>query len=292
MATEHQERIDIHTDPRIVHEHVLRYRFALPALEESDVWLDLGCGRGLGAAEALAGAHRPARTLLVDRDDEALKAAREALGADVVDALRIDLSSEQEVAELEQLALRSLDGRRACVTCFEVIEHLDDFVPLVGLLRRIAGAGEVTVVLSVPNDAFWSIHNPHHRTMWSGEAFDEFRMLLPDDAVLAHQYALAGSSVQPLGSSTEMRSHVLPIEIRESGTPTHYLLAFGASAGRLQGVARLTQVDLDAQRAWERQREANLAWLRQREEDLLYYESEARRLAQELDALRTATSAT
>lgn len=288
----HQERIDIHTDPRIVREHVLRYRFALPVLRESDAWLDVGCGLGLAAAAALDSHPRPDRTLLVDRDGESLEAARVALDADTGDALEVDLASEPDVARLEKIVLDAFDGRRACITCFEVIEHLDDFVPLIGLLRRCVEGVGATVVLSVPNDSFWPMHNPHHKTIWGGDAFEEFRTLFPEDTLVAHQFALAGSCLQPLGSSHEERSHLLPVEIREGGSPTHYVIAWGPSAAALQAVAGLEQVDLDAQRAWERQRDANLEWLRQREEDLLYHEREAKRLSEELEALRATSAAT
>lgn len=290
MATGHQERIDIHTDPRIVHEHVLRYRFALPAIAESDVWVDLGCGGGLAGAAALDGAAPPKQTLLVDIDTESLKVAKTVIGG-TAETRRVDLATEDGIADLEPLLLTALEGRSGCLTCFEVLEHLNDFVPFVGLLRRVAELPEVTVVMSIPNDSFWSMHNPHHKTSWSGDAFEEFKRLLPADIRVAHQTALGGSCVQPLDGSSDGPTYELSVKIREDGVPTHHLLALGAMAQGLSGVAKIEQVDLDAQRAWERQRDADLEWLRQREEDLVYYETEAKRLAQELEAMRAANSA-
>src|SRR5436190_1252429 len=64
----------------------------------------------------------------------------------------------------------------------------------------------VDVVLSVPNDAFWAIQNPHHQTMWSEGAFEELRRLLPESAVVMRQVALAGSAVVPLDSEGEGRA--------------------------------------------------------------------------------------
>ena len=80
------------------------------------------------------------------------------------------------------------------VTCFETLEHLESFVPLVELLIEL-GARGYTVVLSVPNDAFWSIENPHHRTMWGEGAVRGAARLLPGDHVALEQVALAGSAI-------------------------------------------------------------------------------------------------
>ena len=61
----------------------------------------------------------------------------------------LDLSRD----DARRRVARALAGRDGvCITCFELIEHLDNFAPLVRFLIERAEAG-ATVVLSVPNDA-------------------------------------------------------------------------------------------------------------------------------------------
>lgn len=282
-----EERIDTHSDSALVLEHVARYRFAAPVVASSDLWIDLGCGTGVAAVEALA-AGRPDRIVLVERDSAALQAARQAVSIGDVEPLRLDLASCDDLDTLEQHATTA--PMAGCITCFEVIEHLEDFAPLVRMLVRLASDHDFTIVLSAPNDSFWSMHNPHHKTIWGGGAFEEFRALLPEDQLVAHQLALRGTCIQSLGGGDEV-SLALSTRVSTSAVPTHYLVAFGPAAARLEPVAGLTQADLDEQRAWERQRDSDLAWLRQREGDLAYYEREAKRLQKELDDLRQADSA-
>jgi hypothetical protein len=116
-------------------------------------------------------------------------------------------------------------------------------------------------VLSVPNDAFWAIEDPQHQTMWSEEAFEELRRLLPAGAVVLRQVALAGSVVVPLdphgGSRAELDTHVTVDA--GAAVPTHMLAAFGPRAGRLATTAGVGPVDLDGQRRWERERETAAA---------------------------------
>lgn len=268
-----EERIDTNSDPRLVLEHVARYRFAAPAVTRGDLWIDLGCGAGVAAREALAG-RIPDRVVLVEKDPVALSAARDALPGSGVEALELDLASSRGLEELERhLSLGAVPG--ACVTCFEVIEHLDDFSTLIAALVRLAAEHSMTVVLSVPNDSFWSMHNPHHRTMWGGEAFEEFRALLPADHLVAHQLSLGGTCIVPR-TGVESASFAPGVDATTQAVPSHYIVAFGAAASTLEPVAGLVQADLDQQRAWERQREADLA----------YYAAEVERLQAELDDLR------
>jgi hypothetical protein len=148
------------------------------------------------------------------------------------------------------------------VTCFEVVEHLANFVPLVSMLSALAEEGAATVLLSVPNDAFWAIDNPHHLTMWSEGAFDELRGLLPAGAVVARQVALAGSAVVPVsGDGSASAQLSVDVAVDAAGAvPTHLLVAFGPQASAIVATADVRQTDLDAQRRWEREREADLAY--------------------------------
>ena len=83
------------------------------------------------------------------------------------------------------------------------------------------------------------------------------RIRLPEDHVVLHQVSLQGSATVPESDGTlEM-----PVAAR-AGTdavPTHYLMAFGPRARELRPAAGVAQVDLEAQRRWERQRESDLA---------------------------------
>jgi hypothetical protein len=140
------------------------------------------------------------------------------------------------------------------VTCFEVIEHLEDFVPLITMLVELE-AGGATVVLSVPNDAFWNMRNPYHLAKWGEGAMAELRSVLPESHIVLHQVALSGSAVVP--ERAEERLDVA-VHVQATGPPTHFIVAMGAQADRVRPGAQVAQVDVAAQRSWDRQREAHL----------------------------------
>jgi hypothetical protein len=173
--------------------------------------------------------------------------------------LAADLNDPVDVERVRARLLAD-DAPRA-VTCFEVVEHLRTFVPLVEMLAKLATDEDTTVLLSVPNDAFWALENPYHETMWGEGAFDELRRMLPEGTVLVRQVALQGSGIVPLDSedpqntSTDVRLH------GEGAVPTHFLAVMGPRAAELTAEAAVAQVDLDEQRRWERQRESDLAFL-------------------------------
>ena len=249
--TDWQERITRDTRPAIRVEHQLRYAAAAPIVAAAPVWCDLGCGSGIAAADAL-GAAELGRVVLVDTDEGALETAGRELRAREVQRIVADLATEEGV----RAARAAIGAEPATVTCFEVIEHLTDFVPLVDALVELAGEGG-TVVLSVPNDAFWALENPYHHTMWGEGAFEELRRLLPEGAVVAHQVPLAASHIALQDGA--VRVDVPPIEVRADAVPSHFLCAFGAHADLLTSRALAHPADLDGQRRWERQRESNMA---------------------------------
>ena len=234
MAT-WQERITHETDPAIRVEHDLRYRYAAPAIAGAKLWCDLGCGNGVAAA-----AGRPedfdGEILLVDVDAGALQAAaREVEGAHTLQA---NLNDPEDVAKVAA----SLKGKGTVVTCFEVIEHLETFVPLVEMLESLKHA---IVILSVPNDAFWTTENPHHKTMWGQGAFAELQSLLPAGHIVAPQVQLSGSVIG---------------QDDDGLIPTHFLASWGGAG--LQNVREVVAADLDAQRDWTRRRESDLSFYR------------------------------
>jgi hypothetical protein len=191
---------------------------------------------------------------LVDVDEVAVGEAARALG-DGAAAIVADLSAAEGLC-----TARAAIDDGAIVTCFETVEHLPMFGPLLELLVELAERREVTVVMSVPNDAFTGVQNPHHTTVWGEGAVEELRGLLPDGYVLAHQLALAGSV---LAVDEEPHSHTIDVTAAAAGAAaTHLVAAFGPRAGELAGTAAVAQVDQRGQRAWERRRSADLAFYR------------------------------
>ena len=256
-----QERITRDTKPSIRVEHDLRYAAAAPFVAGAPTWCDLGCGTGVAAADAL-GDTQLARVVLVDADADALDQAGRDLQARDVVRVQADLATDEGVAAV-RAALG--DGEPGAITCFEVIEHLKTFVPLVGALVELAEAGW-TVVLSVPNDAFWALENPYHETMWGEGAFDELRRLLPAGAVVAHQVPLDGSHLVVEGAEGPLA--LPPVQPRPDAVPSHFIAAFGPRADELASRALAIPSDLDGRRTWERQRESTLAVLEAELEEL------------------------
>ena len=118
-------------------------------------------------------------------------------------------------------------GDRCVVTCFEVVEHLATFVPLLEWSTALARARTATFVISVPNDAFWSIQNPHHHTSWSEGAFEELRRLLPPEQTLLRQVAVAGSAVVDWESTARARYELAVAVGGPEAVPTHFIAAYG-----------------------------------------------------------------
>ena len=249
---EWQERITQETHPSIRIEHELRYAAMAPLVREAGVWLDLGCGAGVAAAAALAG-EGPQTAVLVDASADALQEATHTVPAGEVVPVVADLASDEGLAAV-RAALG--DARGGCATCFEVIEHLESFVGVLELLVELATERDFTVMLSVPNDAFWPIESPWHKTMWGEGSFEELRRLLPADHVVVKQVPLQGSSLVPDGAEPATPPD---LAAREEAVASHFLAVFGPRSARLAPRSAVVQADLAEQRRWERQREANLA---------------------------------
>jgi 2-polyprenyl-3-methyl-5-hydroxy-6-metoxy-1,4-benzoquinol methylase len=258
------ERVDRGTSPVILHEHVLRYAFAMPLINGSSVWVDLGCGTGAAAAEALQGAYR-GRLILVDNDPTALDLAQREFHADELVSLEADLSDPAELSRVEEALSQGGPDAHRCITCFEVIEHLDNFEPLIGHLVNLAETKACTVSLSVPNDAFSGVDNPYHETVWGEASVEELRSVLPKTHVFGAQYSLSGSCIQ---LPEEPTRHQINVDVAADGVPSHYLLAFGPRATEVTSAAAVTQIDLDEHRAWERRREADLDYYQQWADEL------------------------
>jgi 2-polyprenyl-3-methyl-5-hydroxy-6-metoxy-1,4-benzoquinol methylase len=275
-----QERITRETEPAVRVEHDLRYRLAEPLILGARTWCDLGCGNGVAAADALGGAFR-GQAVLVDLEQPAVEAAAAEIGVADTVALTADLSQPEDLARVRE-ALTGGDGPRV-VTCFEVIEHLRTFVPLVELLSELAEDGDATVLLSVPNDELWALENPYHETMWGEGAFAELRSVLPEGTVVARQVELRGSAVAPEGGGGEVE---VVVDVPDERAPTHFVAALGPQASAIHLHAAVSAVDLDERRRWEREREAGLAYLAEVQRQNDAFREELQGHYAELDARR------
>jgi SAM-dependent methyltransferase len=249
-----QERITHETEPAIRVEHDLRYRYAQPAIAGAKLWCDLGCGSGVAAAAAAPEGFE-GEILLVDVDPVALGAAADELKG--ARTLQADLSNPEDIAKVAA----ELTGKGTVVTCFEVIEHLETFVPLVEMLESLKGA---TIVMSVPNDAFWATENPHHRTMWGEGAFAELQSLLPEGHAVVSQLQLNGSAIA---------------EDADGRVPTHFIACWGGDVP--PAVRDVVPTDLDEQRDWVRRRESDLAFYRAAYDQVLKEKDELTALVRE-----------
>jgi SAM-dependent methyltransferase len=269
-----EERITRDTSPAIRIEHRVRYAIAAPIVAAAPVWADLGCGNGIAAREAL-GDRLPEGVLLVDNSEEALAQAPRELDTKALTTLQADLTSSEDLDRIrQQLVAEGVRG--GCVTAFEVVEHLTSFVPLIELLVELDERHGFTSVLSVPNDAFWSVENPFHVTTWGEGAFEELRRVLPAEHVVAHQHALQGSV--GVIENGDREPETVAVEPAAVPVPTHFLVAFGPAAARLRGAAAVAGADLVEQRRWERQRDSNYAHLQARERT--HYEELKKRIAE------------
>jgi SAM-dependent methyltransferase len=250
-----QERITHETAPSIRAEHDLRYIAAAPLILAAGSWADLGCGNGIAAAAAL-GEKRPGHAVLVDVDPRAVELAAAELAIPSAATMVADLTDRGNLEEIGRLLLSG--PPEPIVTCFEVVEHLSSFLALLEWAGEMARTHRTTFLISVPNDAFWTIQNPHHLSAWGEGAFEELRRLLPAEQTLLRQVALSGSALLDWDANPT----AYPVEMALGGpatVATHFLAAFGPRHGDLARSALAVQSEMLEQRRWERQRENDLA---------------------------------
>ncbi len=250
-----QERITHDTAPAIRAEHALRYATAAPLILASGTWADLGCGNGIAAAAAF-GDDRPQQALLVDVEQEVVASAARELGIAATEQLAGDLTDGADLERIGAFLVRS--AGEPVITCFEVVEHLSTFLPLLEWARTMAQDRRCTFLVSVPNDAFWSMRNPHHLTSWGEGAFEELRRLLPAEQTLLRQVAISGSALCDWQATTDRFS--TEVEVGGDGTvATHFIAAFGPRHRDVSRSAIAVQTAMLEQRRWERERESALA---------------------------------
>jgi hypothetical protein len=275
--TDWQERITAGSDPSVRAEHTLRYFVAAPIVGGAATWCDLGCGTGLAATWATDGPFG-GRLVLVDLDEPSVVEAAAQLQAAAVTPLAADLNDAGSRAAVRAAILDGPAPR--AITCFEVLEHVRDLPAVVELLVELATEHDTTVVLSVPNDAFWAIENPYHETMWSAAAFAELCAMLPADHVFAQQLPLRGSRITVRDGVTAQPGDIEP---HDGAVASHFIAAFGPATARLRGAATIFEADQRGERRWSRERESYLAYL----ETVLESERTATRaMAAEMDDWR------
>ena len=155
--------------------------------------------------------------------------AARALAALEPRTLVADLSTDDGLAALDE-AIGPTDGQRVAITSMETVEHLDRPMAFVQWLRDQAERRGADVVLSVPNDAFWAMENPFHKTMWGEGAFEELRRLLPDHLAAA-QFPINGSYI----AAGKQSGHTVDVvtDVSSARVPSHFLAAFGPRRDRL-----------------------------------------------------------
>ncbi|HWH96002.1 MAG TPA: hypothetical protein VNT03_19220 [Baekduia sp.] len=238
----------------------LRYAYAAPLLRDAALWVDLGCGTGVAAGAALRGLPLPRRAILVDVEPDALAEAPREVGVESVSTVRSDLETAEGAGAVRD-AIREADAEGpVVVTCLDVLHQLADFTVAVELLLELGEAA--TVLLSVPEDAFGALDDPHRRSAWSAGAAEELRRLLPAGAIAARQVPVRAAAIVA-GDDAES-APLGAVAIAGDQPAAHRLLAFGSGASRLAPVALARAADLDAERADARRRESDLAYLEAR----------------------------
>jgi 2-polyprenyl-3-methyl-5-hydroxy-6-metoxy-1,4-benzoquinol methylase len=147
LTTLEEERIVPWGEPGLVAWHLARYRFALPIVAGKRV-MDFGCGEGYGSALL---AERAGEVVGVDYSPAAVRHAsstyvRRNLRFQVGDAAALDASL----------------GRFDVITCFEVLEHVEDQDAVLARFAVLLDpAGKL--VLSTPN---MLVEVPFERFVW------------------------------------------------------------------------------------------------------------------------------
>lgn len=215
-------------------EHVSRYVYA-SGLARGRRVLDVGCGCGYGSYRlALGGA---VSVLGADVSEEAIGFASEryrhpALRFRVADAARMEVGDRFDL-----------------VTCFEMIEHVDD-APEV--LRRIAGAmsGDGVLLVSTPNKDLYvggdgGGTNRFHRREYTR---DEFRDLLerhfPHVAVWGQHWAESIVVLPPEAGGSGVTAELLEDDgsgggALSLGDPLYFVAVCAASEGGLRAATEL-----------------------------------------------------
>jgi hypothetical protein len=186
----------------------LRYAYVSPLLGGTAVWADLGTGAP----------RTPDRVPPPDAD-LATAAGVASLAAALADA--------------------------TVITCFDVLDGLDEIAPLLDWL--VSRHADATVVLS---------------TAGSPNQVEELRRLVPTDAVVARHVPIRAAAIVPDGAADA--PPLGAVAVSADAPAVEHLLAFGPEAHRLASVSAAHAADLTAERADARRAAADLAYLEAR----------------------------
>lgn len=165
------------SDQLVEVEHLSRYWWAARFAADRVV-LDAGCGVGYGS-EALASA-----------------GARRVVGVDVAkEMLEAVADRMPETVELRRADVRELPFENdtfGLVTCFEVIEHVEERDRVLDELARVAAA-DALVLVSSPNRDVYVPGNPHHVHEYLPEELREALARRFRHVTLVRQHSAAAS---------------------------------------------------------------------------------------------------
>lgn len=165
-------------------DHVARYRWAARYLNETGQnrrVLDLGCGVGYGAY--ILATEAKCEVVAVDASSQAIGYALEHYSDDRITYGIRDLT--------KPLVDRFFFDPYTAVVAFEIIEHLENPIPLLKMALRLASEG--CVLLSVPNESGFPLRTPerpnglkfHHRHYTRDDLVDLLRAAgITDDDVV------------------------------------------------------------------------------------------------------------
>jgi SAM-dependent methyltransferase len=175
-------------------DHVARYEWAASVLRPGSYVIDVGCGIGYGSKILAEAGHR---VLAIDVDEETIAYAREHYAHERI---------EYMVGAFEDLHL----PQAGAAVCFEVIEHVQDPLPM---LRDLRGAVD-TLLASVPNeDVFpWKDYAFHFRHYTK----EQFQQLLTDAGFQPSVWLGQEGPESPVAVGVNGRT-LLALAIRDEG---------------------------------------------------------------------------
>ena len=175
-------------EPDLWNEHLARYLFAARLAGRKRV-LDIGCGTGYGAAELARSAQS---VTAFDISPQAIAMARQACPLPNLQFL---------AASAEAIPLR--ESNFQLITCFEVIEHVNEWHRLLHEAHRLlVRSGQF--IVSTPNRVYYSETreqtgpNPFHVHEFDFEEFREALTAVFPSVTLYVQNHVAGLSFQPV----------------------------------------------------------------------------------------------
>jgi len=210
-------------DVDLWNEHLARYLFAARLARRRRV-LDMGCGAGYGASEL---AHTAATVTGIDVSPEAVALARSSYTAPNLKFLAASAT-----------ALPFPDASFDLITCFEVIEHLDDWRLLLESARRLLAPGAQFIV-STPNKSYYAESraeigpNPFHVHEFE---YDEFKAALESvfpSVTLYVQNHVGALSFQPAAAPASQVAQSAELHLEASqpdAASAHFYLAVCAAS--------------------------------------------------------------